>query len=60
MDHTLNSSDTRDMKTYCPAGRQEAACYYANKRGNCKKRMRREEGTWMKTYIRGQKAQELV
>jgi len=22
---------------YCPAGRQEAASYYAKKRGNCKK-----------------------
>lgn len=59
MDHTPNSSDTRDMKKYCPAGRQEAACYYAKKRGNCKKRMR-EGGTWMKTYIRGQKEQEPV
>ena len=62
MGHGPNSYDTRDMKKkkkYCPAGRQEAASYYAKKR-ELQKRMRREEGMWLKTYVCGQKERELV
>lgn len=62
MGHGPNSYDTKDMKktknTAQLGDRKQLVTM--QRKGKLQKRMRREEGMWLKTYVCGQKERELV